>query len=44
METIFTIAGVLFSICLVYALAKGQGRLAVALAIIGTAVWFLYYS
>lgn len=42
MELLFVIAGVLFALTLAYKLVKGTVGLVIRLAIIGTAIWYVY--
>lgn len=42
MELIFVIVGVLFVITLAYKLVKGAVGLVIRMAIIGTAIWYIY--
>lgn len=42
MELLFVLAGVLFALTLAYKLVKGAVGLVIRLAIIGTAIWYIY--
>lgn len=43
MELIFVIVGLLFALTLAYKLVKGAVGLVIRLAIIGTAIWYIYH-